>query len=341
MNSTGIQTLQLLPPLVVMGLLAVACFNFYRHYVVKSRMLKDAIEKIGTTIRSMTDGDDYMRKDGVARVFQGTVLENVWKDFAKTLHSQTGMINGVKRNRKFRLTVPVYVHFSPATVIDRPLRADYFKHLPGILTGIGIIGTFAGLLFGLGNFDASSAETMNRSITLLISGVRDAFYASATAICAAMVITHWEKSLYQKSLVALDDLVDALNGLFEPGVGEEYLATLVQHAGNTSSMGRDLKDDLLQAMLPVLKQLEHLETQRDENLGLALENALNEANRRLVQQMEMALVRQVKAPIEELSTALQNQLSHSRSSPADLAMKVIRARHSEAMAEPVSTEGAA
>jgi putative membrane protein len=334
---TSTHLIQLIPPAIVMLLLCMACVNFYRQYVLKSRELAEVVSKVGSTVRSMSEGDDFMRKDGVARVFQGTMLEKAWKDFAKTLHPQTGMINGVKRNRKFRLTVPVTMHFSASTVIDRPLGVEYFKHLPGILTGIGIIGTFAGLLFGLSNFDSSSVEKMNESITLLISGVRDAFYASAAAIAAAMVITHWEKSLYRKNLAALDDLVDAMNGLFEPGVGEEYLATLVHHSASSGNVTKDLKDDLLQAMLPVIKQMESMHNQGDDGFAKSLERVITESNKRLVSQLEVVLSRQVKIPIEEMSTRLENRLSHIRSNPQDLAMKVIRARQSDNYTETNST----
>lgn len=337
MSTSMIQIMQLLPPIVVIALLALSCLNFYKQYVLKSRELIALISKVGSTVRSMSDGDDFMRKDGVGRIFQDTLLEKAWKDFAKTLHSQTGVINGVKRNRKYRLTVPVSTHFSAATVIDRNLGVEYFKHLPGLLTGIGIIGTFSGLLFGLSHFDASSVDKLNESITLLISGVRDAFYASAAAIGAAIVITHWEKALYRKNLAALDDLTDALNSLFEPGVGEEYLATLVQHSSHSNSHVRDLKDELLQAMLPVIKQLESVQNQRDDSLAQALERALNESNRRLAHQLEQALNKQVRLPLEEMSMRLDNRLSNARNNPQDLAMKVIRARQQDSGAEPLST----
>ena len=178
---------------------------------------------------------------------------------------------------------------------------------------------------------------MNESITLLISGVRDAFYASAAAIGAAMVITHWEKSLYRKNLAALDDLVDAMNGLFEPGVGEEYLATLVQHSSSANNVTRDLKDDLLQAMLPVIKQLESIQSQNNDGLAQALERALNESNKRLANQLEVILGRQVKHPIEEMGHKLENRLSHIRSNPQDLAMKVIRARQNDSYVEASSS----
>lgn len=231
------------------------------------------------------------------------------------------------------MTVPVSYYFSVSSVVDRPLAVDYFKHLPGILTGIGIIGTFSGLLFGLSNFDASNPELMAQSVSLLLGGVRDAFYASAAAITIAMIITHWEKMLYRRCLSSLDDLVDAISSLFEAGVGEEYLATLVHHSANSSDQAKSLKDELIQAMVPVIKQLESIQSQQVASMGGALEQALTESNRRLASQIETALIRQVKSPIEDMGKKMDNRLSHIKSNPQDLARKVIRARQQDGQIE--------
>lgn len=328
--------LQLLPPTLVMILLVVACYFFYTKYVKTSKELCATLNKTAGTIRSMSEGDEGMRKVGASRAFQGTPLEPMWKDFAKTLHTQIVPGYDGKRPKKSRLTVPVSYCFSVGAVIDRPLSVDYFKHLPGILTGIGIIGTFSGLLFGLSNFDASNPERMTQSVSLLLSGVRDAFYASAAAITVAMIITHWEKMLYKHCINALDDLVEALNGLFEAGVSEEYLATLVGHSANSSDQARSLKDELIQAMVPVIKQLEAIQTQQVAGMGEAMQQALVESNRRLAAQLETALIRQVKTPIEEMGKNLENRLSHIKSSPQDMALKVIRARQQDSSAESSS-----
>lgn len=321
---TNSNLIQLIPPLVVVSLLLVACYFFYSRYVLKSRELCSSLEKIGETVRSMSDGDETMRKDGVSRVFQNSNLEPIWREFAKTLHTQSSGKRG-----KSRLTVPASCFFSTGAVIDRQLGVEYFKHLPGILTGIGIIGTFSGLLFGLSNFDASDPEKMTRSVGLLLSGVRDAFYASAGAITVAMVITHWEKIIYRRCLSALDHLVDCINGLFEGGVGEEYLATLVEHSANTSNQARIMKDELIQAMVPVIRQLETIQSQQMDGLGQTLENILNESNRRLVAQFESALIRQVRTPLDELGSKLDTR--GVKPNPQDMAMKVIRARQHDSL----------
>lgn len=296
------------------------------------------LRKIGSTVRSMTDGDDSIRKAGVGRVFMNTPFENVWKDFSKTLHSQTSVINGVVKQKRSRITIPSSHFFSVATMIDRPLGVDYFKHLPGILTGVGIIGTFSGLLFGLSNFDASGPEAMKESVGLLLSGVRDAFYASAAAITAAMVITHYEKSLYRKCLSALDDLVDAINSSFEAGVGEEYLSQLVQFSASSSDQTRLMKDELIQAMVPVIKQMESLQNQQAQGFASALEGVMNEANRRLSAQIEMALQKQVRNPLEDWmkrgDSGGGNNPGRSLD-PAELSRRIIRSRSNDRALEKV------
>lgn len=320
------QLIQLIPPMIVLALLSLACYYFFTRYVRPSRMLRAELRKITSTIRSMSDGDEGMRKTGVAKAFQNTSLEGLWKDFAKSLHQQQHFQHDGARSRKARMTVPPSYFFSVSAVIERPLAVDYFKHLPGLLTGVGIIGTFSGLLFGLSNFNASSPELMTRSIAFLLSGVRDAFYASAAAITAAMVITHWEKMLYRACLQTLDELVEALNNLFEAGVNEEYLSVLVQNSANSRDEAKNLRDELIQAMVPVIKQMERIQTQQMDGFGEVLTKALNESNRRLVNQLETVVIRQIKTPIEEMGRSMENRLSHIRSNPSDLAMKVIRAR---------------
>lgn len=333
MKNNPTQLLQLLPPGIVVVFLAAACYFFYTKYVRPSAALIIYLEKVAATVRTMSEGDESMRKSGVAKVFMNTPLESVWLEFAKTLHTQTMPGLSSKRSGRSRSTVPVSHCFSTYAVIDRPLAVDYFKHLPGILTGVGIIGTFGGLLFGLSNFDVSSPDRITRSVGLLLSGVRDAFFASAAAITVAMVITHLEKIQYRRCVEALDKLVESMNGLFESGVGEEYLATLVRHSANSTDHAKSLRDELLQAMVPVIKQLESIQAQQMAGLGEALGQALNESNRRLAAQIENSLIRQVKAPIEEMGRGLDARISHIKSSPQDLALKVIRARQQEGSAD--------
>ena len=95
--------------------------------------------------------------------------------------------------------MPAETVFSPQSLVDARLNVEFFKHLPGILTGIGIIGTFYGLINGIQHFDPSllaKAKTdpaqMDKlfvGLKVLFDEVQGAFIASFFTIGTAMVIT--------------------------------------------------------------------------------------------------------------------------------------------------------
>ena len=86
-----------------------------------------------------------------------------------------------------RSTLPAETFFNGQTVVDARLRTEFFKHLPGIYTGIGIIGTFTGLIEGLRQFQVSeNAATVRGSLESLMHAVGQAFLISASAIAAAI-----------------------------------------------------------------------------------------------------------------------------------------------------------
>ncbi len=128
-------------------------------------------------------------------IFSKTTFAHAWQEFQETLHDQCDTINAESRLVRSRATTSSSYFFSSQSIIETPLQTEYFKHLPGILTGIGIIGTFAGLLIGLFYFDTSDPSKVNESVSLLLSGVREAFVVSAIAIAIAMYVTNSEKNI--------------------------------------------------------------------------------------------------------------------------------------------------
>lgn len=329
--------LRLLPPILVIALIVIAIFYFYRLYVVKARELSKTLSWITDIVRTMREGAPDTRKIGLAKVFKGTILEENWKELSRTLHDQYEIVEGRSRLFKHRLTVPPSHFFTPTSIIDKQLRVNYFKHLPGLLTSVGIIGTFSGLLFGLSTFDSSSPERINESVSFLLLGVRDAFYSSVFAIGAAMIVTHVEKLFYSRCLSNLDDLNDAINAMFEGGVYEEYMAILAHSASSaprsrqpaqqasTSGPSGNVADQIEQALKPVLERLEDSQRQMAINTSKTIEKAISAANTKLASQIESALQRQVRVPLDGLGSRLsRSAASQSPQEDKDRWKKVVQ-----------------
>jgi hypothetical protein len=178
-------------------------------------------------------------------------LHHLWKQYCETLHEEKTIDeNGLEATRGRRATLPASAVFYGSSVIDGRLGVEFFKHLPGLLTGLGIIGTFSGLISGLRNASSDGLNTQ-----ALISSVGDAFIFSAGAIIAAMLVTFLEKWRYARLLHVTDQLCRAIDRLYSSGVGEEYLRRLVTASEQAVTNSQQLKDSLIGELGNILERL--------------------------------------------------------------------------------------
>ncbi|MDO9011564.1 MAG: hypothetical protein Q7U78_07100 [Gallionella sp.] len=262
-------------------LLSFAIFSLLPSFAV-SRQLSAVINKL-VALKGVPDGslEQIFQKNGV--------LEHLWREYADSLHKQ--VVEG--QAMRLRSTLPASVVFRPEILVDIPLRTDFFKHLPGLFTGVGIIGTFYGLLIGLQSFVVSENPVIVRaSLTRLLHGVSEAFLVSAVAITLAMVVTFIEKLVLTRLNAQVEQLAQLLDGLFESGAGEEYLARLVRASESSSMQTAGLLQGELKQMLTELTEKQIAAT----HAGTV---ALGD---RIAASIEASM----KVPLTEISNALKN-----------------------------------
>ena len=63
-------------------------------------------------------------------------------------------------------------------LIDSLMKKNIYNLVPGVMTGLGILGTFVGLSFGLQNFNTGGTEEIEASIAPLMNGIKVAFHTS-------------------------------------------------------------------------------------------------------------------------------------------------------------------
>ncbi len=208
-------------------------------------------------------------------------LSHLWAEYKDTLHEQksrnpeTGEFAVVR----IRATVPAEVYFKTDVIVDTTLNVDFFKHLPGIFTGIGIIGTFLGILKGLHDFKISDDSNMVRhSLQGLLGGVTEAFLISCIAISLAMVITIIEKICINLLNKYVEVLVQLIDGLYNAGAGEEYLARLVKATEESAGQMSVLKNTLVKDLKDILTELTNRQIaatqQSTEHIGANVSSAL-------------------------------------------------------------------
>ena len=120
---------------------AIRLQKIYNGVLVKLGSLKKQSKSSG-----VFTNEDYL---ALKAIFQfDTLFARLWEEYDESLHKQKEIdpSNGSERVAKIRATVSSSAYFSYEVLVESPLKTEFFKHLPGILTGIGIIGTFFGML---------------------------------------------------------------------------------------------------------------------------------------------------------------------------------------------------
>jgi len=173
-------------------------------------------------------------------IFVSKPFEHPWREFKNSLHEmQAEDIS----SKSIRSTLTADFYFSKEAIVDSYINAEFFKHLPGILTGIGIIGTFTGLIWGLHQFNTTNAV---ETLSLLLSEVSSAFVGSGIAIFIAIAITFFEKNTINTCYKLLEETSNTLDNLYKAGVGEDYLARLVKATEASAHNSINLKDVLIE-----------------------------------------------------------------------------------------------
>lgn len=238
----------------------------------------------------------YLPPDNLTPIMQkNKILNRLWRDYRQTLHPISN--RGGESNIQWRSTTNSSQFFNEAAIVDFPLRTEFYKHLPGILTGIGIIGTFAGLILGLTQFDVSADPILVReSLKNLIRSVGHAFQVSASAIFLAMLFTWIEKSLITQCYKQVNELVTNLDTHFAGGLENDYLARLVR----SNEMSAQQIAQLRQQML--------LMNSNEEQKGDKLDNAkLAEIiGKSVARGVALAVERTLTTPLLQVSETLEN-----------------------------------
>ncbi|MCD2451116.1 anti-phage defense ZorAB system protein ZorA [Methylicorpusculum oleiharenae] len=286
----------------VLGSIIIVLIGYFlfKFLIPSYRLSKDLRQTIKKLRNLKSDGQAINVELIGKQIMTSQKLSHCWSEFAETLHPQSAADDmGQERVVRWRSTVPAEVFFNVETLVAIELKTEYFKHQPGILTGIGILGTFIGLLRGLSSFSVSSdPEKVRVSLDTLILGVREAFYMSAAAIGLAMFTTLVEKLCVTGRIKQVEDLCQLLDSLFEGGAGEEYLARLVKAGESSATQTAQLKDALVSDLKEMLTEMIRQQTE-------AIAGSFSESSKAQIVTTEQSGDRIAQAISDSLSEPLQ------------------------------------
>lgn len=282
--------------------------HYFFHYSIPAKRLQSDLKKIASELSKFKKNSDQIFATELLRpIFSKEPFLHLWAEYEDTLH----LLRSTDGSPiSLRATSTSEIYFSKESVVDTQIDADFFRHLPGILTGIGIIGTFSGLVWGLHLFKPSEpVETLGQ----LLTEVTSAFIGSGFAIFAAIAITYFEKTTLNKCYQLLEVVNNRIDDLFSKGVGEEYLYRLVssseKNSVNTASLKDALVEDLKKLMHEVADKQISAQMQTSQDLSTNIAGAIKESLQGPMNELKDVVAKASGEQSGAVSGMLENLLS--------------------------------
>ena len=181
-------------------------------------------------------------------------------------------------------------------------NAHFNDFVSNAMTGLGILGTFVGLVLGLRTFDATSAEAMTNSIVPLIDGMKVAFLTSIFGVFLSLLYG----SLYRRDMRKAQEALDA------------FLDTYY------ASQGRRPENNTMSKLLSYEKSQAESMNQFSETISVALSDALQTTfsptladlpNQiaKAIEENVLPAINQMKDGFEAMSGKMAEQMAQTQS----------------------------
>lgn len=242
-------------PLVVFLVVVSLTLIFLVGYFIKGFQVFWQLQKVVRAVKLIQLAGVMPVPGEIGKHFKWEPLRHLWDVYAGTLHEVRGASSGGVVLIEMHSTVPAESIFTREVLVDSRLFDDFTRHLPGVLTGLGIIGTFAGLLDGLKHFDPSTTAKAVQGLGPLMVGVQHAFVASGVAITCAMLVVFLSRLVLAYLYRLVEQLTHSIDSLYKTGAGEKYLDRLVRASERNEANTAQLKDALVEDLNKMMTNL--------------------------------------------------------------------------------------
>ena len=236
----------------VIGLVfLLSVFYFGWKTIRRQRLIKRLTEDVNEYNRSDNKPAQPCIKRQLKEKFdhQGALTE-AWREFEDSLIAWN--YNKIEIVYK---TDEASFFFSEERLLEQHLNLRFWNSVPTLLVGLGILGTFVGLVWGLRSFsgiDEFTSAEMEKAIKELLPGVSTAFVTSVWGMFASLLFNGLEKWGIGRVSRTIADLQRALDQLFTLTRQEEIAIQsqfeLEQQTQALKSFSTDLANDIKSAI---------------------------------------------------------------------------------------------
>lgn len=186
---------------------------------------------------------------------------NLLKGYLKIDKKLDEFVTDLRKSQSGICDVEDYVN---ADEVDSLVHKWYLDLVPDIMSSLGILGTFVGLVWGLRAFDTSGLDTMTSSVSELINGIKVAFLTSIYGLTFSLTFQYSMNKGYSILLNKVQDFLDRFHTCVVPSAEIDAQNRMVHSQKGQLEMLKSLgvefsetmSGGVIQSLTPVLRKID-------------------------------------------------------------------------------------
>ncbi len=233
--------------------------------------------------------------------------------------------------------------------------------VPDILTSLGILGTFVGLVLGLRGFNPTSYEAMSGSVETLIKGIKVAFVTSIYGLSLSLAFSYWLRGTLTSVSESLDRFLDAYYTTVVPPTDATAMNHIIANQNSQTKLMQQMQKDLAKEVAQSLSAsiqptVEHLDQTMDnftdvvtlnqeklmENIAervartmkqeffsefIEMRRVMGETNK--TQREHLQFIREAENQFQTDVLAGENRMSQAMEASSDVVMRALEAMNQQ------------
>ena len=268
--------------IIISAILIVILIVFIPHYrkiVLGYLKVKNQLDILNNAFKNIKDIEQFKHEyANIGKIIsKDEHLFDLWWEFCETLIIKRQFKDGKDPHRfdiqnnpitELKNTAQVELYINENNIIESQISRSYMEAIPGVLTGLGLVGTFTAIAFALFGFDI---KNMDASINTLLSGLSVKFISSLAGILTSIAFIFITVILFTSMKNDLYRLQKKLNKLFPRITSEAYLCNILEE----TSKNNECLSDIMQEIKEQSDNFKYFLT--DMNFTDAIKNAVSDS----------------------------------------------------------------
>ncbi|MCR4909246.1 MAG: MotA/TolQ/ExbB proton channel family protein [Lachnospiraceae bacterium] len=199
----------------------------------------------------------------------------------------------------YKCNIDEYINYD---LVDAVIHRNRLNQIPGVMTGLGILGTFIGLALGLQSFNTGTSAEIANSIEPLMNGIKVAFHTSIYGMVFSLTFNYVYKRKLDEAEGAVRIFIEAYKKYVLPDTARDGVNRLMELQQQQTVAIRDLANTVAHQLSEGLKEL--LEPQFDR-FDDTIVSFANMATRNQMDSLTLV----VNAFLAEMNSSMQNMFT--------------------------------